>query len=380
MAALADLCRFIPTTAGTTDWVYSSVVGGCQSPTAANVQNGVKYKVYAVSSDLTQWEIAEGSYVASSGLFPRTTVLYNSSGSGTAAGQSGAGTRINFATVPQVAVVGLAEDVISVEVANSFTAAQRTQARANISAVLKGHLFGLTLSTAGSSASFGVAAGDAADGTGADLMALASAYTKTTGPWAVGSGNGALDSATIAASTWYHVYLIKRPDTGIVDVLISLSPTTPALPTNYTSFRRIGSMKTNPSSLWTLFYQYGDDFLWDVAVQDYGQQPGTTSQFLLTIPSVPSGVAVKAILSIGIAAPASSGEARGFILSANTNSPSPGTTTWNVGLLGSTNQQAYTSVTAVTNTSAQLRAQINNAAAFIYVGTIGWTDARGRLA
>jgi len=134
MAALADLCRFIPTAAGTTDFVYSSVVGGCQSPAAAGVQNGVKYKLYAVSSDLTQWEIFEGAYNAGTATFPRSTVLYNSSGTGTSAGQSGAGSRINFSSVPQVSIVGLAEDLISVEVANLFTTTQQAQARSNIAA------------------------------------------------------------------------------------------------------------------------------------------------------------------------------------------------------------------------------------------------------
>ena len=49
-------------------------------------------------------------------------------------------------------------------------------------------------------------------------MLLASAYTKTTGSWAVGSGNGGLDTGTITNSTWYHVFLMQRPDTEVVDI------------------------------------------------------------------------------------------------------------------------------------------------------------------
>ena len=48
------------------------------------------------------------------------------------------------------------------------------------------------------------------------LLSLASAYTKTTSAWGVGTGNGSLDTGSIANSTWYHVYLIKRVDTGVV--------------------------------------------------------------------------------------------------------------------------------------------------------------------
>jgi hypothetical protein len=57
-----------------------------------------------------------------------------------------------------------------------------------------------------------------------DFIKLASAITKTTGAWAVGSGNGALDIGTVEATKWYYSYLIKRADTGVVDALLSLSP------------------------------------------------------------------------------------------------------------------------------------------------------------
>jgi hypothetical protein len=125
MAAFLDGCRFNPTAGGTTDWTYSSAVTGYQSPAAANVVNGRLYKYRAESSDLSQWELGEGAYNTSTGVLARTTVLYNSSG-GTS--------KINFTTVPQVAVVALKEDLISVEEANGFTATQQAQARANINA------------------------------------------------------------------------------------------------------------------------------------------------------------------------------------------------------------------------------------------------------
>lgn len=140
MAAFLNNCRFIPAAGGTTDWVYSSAVGGSQSPALAGAVDGRKYKFLGISSDLTQWEIAEGAYIASSGTFARTTVLYNSSGTGSATGQSGAGTKINFTTAPNVAIVGIKEDLVSVEEANSFTASQRARARANIDALKKNYV------------------------------------------------------------------------------------------------------------------------------------------------------------------------------------------------------------------------------------------------
>src|SRR6476620_2882180 len=116
MAAFLDGCRFNPTAGGTADWTYSSAVTGYQSPSAAGVVNGRLYKYRAESADLSQWEIGEGAYNTATGVLARTTVLFNSSG--TAA-------KINFSAAPQVAIVALKEDLISIEEANSFTAAQK---------------------------------------------------------------------------------------------------------------------------------------------------------------------------------------------------------------------------------------------------------------
>lgn len=140
MAAFLNNCRFIPAAGATTDWAYASTVGGCQSPALAGAIDGRKYKFIAISTDLTQWEIAEGAYTAASGTFARTTVLYNSSGSGTSSGQSGAGTKISFTVAPNVAIVGVKEDLISIEEANTFTAAQMAQARANIGVQKKNYI------------------------------------------------------------------------------------------------------------------------------------------------------------------------------------------------------------------------------------------------
>lgn len=131
MAAFLDLCRFVASAGGTTDWTYSSTVSPYISPTAAGAVNSRVYKVRAESADLTQWEVSEGAYnSAGAGSFARTTVLYNSAGTGTL--QSGAGTKINFTLAPQVWVVASKRDLLSIEEANSFTTAQKSQAKANL--------------------------------------------------------------------------------------------------------------------------------------------------------------------------------------------------------------------------------------------------------
>jgi hypothetical protein len=136
MAVLYDNVGFTPTAGGTTDWTYSARVAGYNNPADGGVGNGKVVRYHAFSSDRSQWEIGTGAYNTGTGVLARTTVLFNSSQTGTAAGQSGAGTKINFTVAPTVVIVGLAEDLIGIDYANAFTAAQRAQARANAGAAL----------------------------------------------------------------------------------------------------------------------------------------------------------------------------------------------------------------------------------------------------
>lgn len=256
---------------------------------------------------------------------------------------------------------------------STFWRGDGTWASVGGSTIVRGAIDGLTLSTAGSSATFSVASGLAADDGATDYMSL-SALSKTTSAWAVGSGNGALDTGAIANSTWYHVYLIKRTDTSVVDVLISTSASSPTMPANYTLKRRIGSMKTNGSAQWTKFIQRGDEFLWDVPVGDVAAaSPGTSgTSYVLT---VPTGIQVNAIgsgawffvtsgnylkLSSTATAGAAASAANFSLYSAS--GTTPGTTGFSIR----------------TNTSAQIRARSDGSGGSMYITTDGWIDSRGR--
>lgn len=262
----------------------------------------------------------------------------------------------------------------------NLTSSQKTQARSNIAAVLRGHLWGLTLSTAGASATFSVSSGEAADSVPSDLMTLSSAISKTTSAWAVGSGNGALDTASIAASTWYHVHLIKRPDTGVVDVLISLSATAPTLPANYTIFRRIGSMKTNGSSQWTKFIQDGNVFMLDVPVSDVSAANPGTAAVTRTLANIPLGIRVQAYVSAGFTASVSTDNPGQIYLSDLSVADTAAS--------GVPNFMAYQSPTAgagmvyvFTNTSSQIRSRVavSTAGTTLTIVSFGWIDTRGRV-
>lgn len=125
----------------------------------------------------------------------------------------------------------------------SLNSAQQAQARSNISASLTGDSFGLTLTNNSSDVAndIDISAGEAASTeTNPVLMVLSTTITKRLdAAWAVGSGNGGLDTGTVGNST-YYIWLIQRLDTGVVDALFSLSSTAPTMPANYTAKRVIG--------------------------------------------------------------------------------------------------------------------------------------------
>lgn len=249
---------------------------------------------------------------------------------------------------------------------------------ASISSILKrGYIDGLTISVTASSSTFTVAAGVAADSTNAVLMTLSSSLAKTTAAWSVGAAAGALDTGTIAANTWYTVYEIYRSDTGVVDILISLSASAPTMPTNYTNKRRIGSIETDVSSNWRLFLQTGDDFYWLSPYADF-VSAGSTTASLLTV-SVAPGVKVKGYFSIAVDGGAVG--AQNVYLSdpaltdlAPSYTASPGATiAWN----GASTQSISSQATCYTNTSGQIRHRelnTNN----VYIVTLGWNDPRGK--
>ena len=128
-----------------------------------------------------------------------------------------------------------------------------------------------------------------------DLLFNIAALGKTNGAWAVGDAAGGLDTGSIASSTWYHVWAIYRSDTGVTDYLLSLSASSPTMPTNYGEKRRIGSVKTNGSDQFVSFIQRGDKFIWNVAVES--TTTTSTTSTLRTL-DVPDGIIVDAMINV----------------------------------------------------------------------------------
>lgn len=249
-----------------------------------------------------------------------------------------------------------------------------------IGSVARSHLAGLTLSTAGSSTTMSVAAGQATDSTNVQMMTLASALAKTTSAWAVGNAQGGLDTGAIANSTWYHFYVIQRPDTSVVDILFSLSASAPTMPTNYTLKRRIGSGKTDGSGQWIAFAQDGDYFRWVASVLDVDVTNPGTAAVSRTL-SVPTGVNVFAIFnSLFISTTDATSENLMYSdLAANDEAVSLSATPLAQSQANNTsNGPGF--FTIRTNTSAQIRSRVDGSDGNtkIRIATLGWIDRRGK--
>lgn len=116
-----------------------------------------------------------------------------------------------------------------------------------------------------------IAAGGAMDATGAYSMTLAAITKRLDAAWAVGTAQGGLDTGAIGDSD-YHIWLIARSDTGVVDVLFSLSSTGPTMPANYDYKRLIGFFKRVGGAI-VAFKTYeteggGIDLLWSSPTLD----------------------------------------------------------------------------------------------------------------
>lgn len=243
--------------------------------------------------------------------------------------------------------------------------------------LFRSYLAGLTLSNDSVTPNtiIDIAAGTCTSDDNTTVMTTA-AITKTTGAWAVGSGNGGLDTGAVANGTWYHVFIIKRTDTGVTDALISTSATTPTLPANYTKQRRIGSFKTDGSAHILAFKQFGDVFYWAATVADVSAVSIAVTTANLATLSVPSGVQVDAMFRGELSPGTSTNNLLFTSPDENDQVPAGG---FNSLVAVGSGAQVSADFIKRTNTSGQVRWRASAANGSIWIQTYGWCDLRGRF-
>jgi hypothetical protein len=184
------------------------------------------------------------------------------------------------------------------------TTAFVTAAVASASALPRMYISGLTYANNSTDPTndIDIAAGACRDATNAVDMTLSATLTKRLdAAWAVGTGNGGLDTGAIGNND-YYIWLIKRSDTGVVDALFSLSASAPTVPADYDYKRLIGWFKRVGGTIVT-FTTYeteggGIELLWSVPTLDINLANTLTTTRRTDAVKVPLNFSVEANLNV----------------------------------------------------------------------------------
>jgi hypothetical protein len=213
------------------------------------------------------------------------------------------------------------------------------------------------------------------------VVHFASAKTKRLdAAWAAGSGNGGLDTGSIANDT-YHVFVIANDNLSNYDVLFSTSPTSPTMPANYVVKRRVGSFMRSGGAI-VAFKSYGQGrtrtYYRNVPVEDRNTtNPGTSSLF--TTLSIPTDVQFEAIVSISLRESTAGAGTVTYLLatSPDQTDTTPSSSVYNLLKIGNAGADACSSMFRIfTNTSAQIRTRVNRSGGdqIHTISTVGWVD------
>jgi hypothetical protein len=266
--------------------------------------------------------------------------------------------------------------------AETLTAASQHTVRKNISAALKGHIFGLDAALAADTEhDLTFAVGEAASTeTDPVLMKLTSALTKRfDATWAVGTTNGGMQSgSSLPTSGTVHVHLMERSDTGVVDVIGVPNGTTLVLPSGYDRSRRIMSFRTDSSANILGFVQRGDKFILAAAIKDVAATNPGTSTVLRTL-SVPAGIQVEVDISLRVTQLDATETLAGI---SSADATSLNSLMYNSGEVGGSTQHRASGFLSgiLTNTSSQVKSvlYVSTANTTLDIYTYGWVDKRGK--
>jgi len=248
-----------------------------------------------------------------------------------------------------------------------------------------GYLYGLVLSNDGADPTndIDIATGKARDASDTVDMVLASALVKRLDTaWAVGTNQGGLDTGAVGNNT-YHIWLIKRSDTSVVDALFSLSASAPTMPTNYDYKRRIGSIVRAGGAI-KLFQQDGDTFIWKVPVSDVAATNPGTAAVTRTL-TIPTGIRVEAIIGVLARGTTNTGNPVDvFVSDLSITDTAPTTSAFSIAGYNGSAVENYvgSTIRVFTNTSAQVRSrvEVSTANTVLYLNSLGWVDTRNRFA
>jgi hypothetical protein len=228
-----------------------------------------------------------------------------------------------------------------------------------------------------------ISAGEATDSTNTANISNPNTLVKQIdAPWTVGSAAGGFPSGlTLTNDTQYHMFEIKRSDTGVIDAGFDTSLTAANLladATNYDLYRRVGTIFYGTATI-IAFQQYGDRILWDLSIQELSGS-ASTSGATLTI-QTPIGVECIALMSMGGTATAVAGAMYGLLSPLNITNSAANSSRFNAagGGFGSTNEAHASNMDILTDTASGIRQRVSTNTNMSWkIHCHGYIDKRGK--
>lgn len=249
-------------------------------------------------------------------------------------------------------------------------------------AAAPGHLTGLGLTQdTDADHDISIAIGSCADSTGVFMMALYSVLVKQLdATWTAGTNaGGRFSGVSLSASTWYHVFLIRKTSDGSIDAGFDTSASAANIPAGYVAFRRLGAVKTDGSSNIVDFLQDGDRFYWAVPPLDINTTNLTASAWTSFTVSGPLGVRTSVFGQLQSGSGLASEGADFALRAADASDGNPTRGDGSILFGPNTSSQDIVFGTwgpVLTNTSSQIAYYASNAGT-LYLRTRGWIDRRG---
>ena len=227
-----------------------------------------------------------------------------------------------------------------------------------------------------------IAVGEAKDSTNAQLIELTTAITKQIdSTWIAGDDAGGIAAGiTVGNDTWYHVFLILDVTNDIVDAGYDTSVIATNLladATDYTLFRRIGSVLTDGTANIIAYRQTRNHFEWSNPPLDVNRTTDATSEQTGTL-SVPPGVEVRAAINGASAGVAGNVYVHHPDIDDEVPAPlSPGTPVAPLYTFGASTGIDGTYFECNTDTSQQIQYRTTHADIDVHLSTLGYYDHRG---
>lgn len=223
-----------------------------------------------------------------------------------------------------------------------------------------------------------ISTGATKDSTNAYRMELSSVLTKQLdATWAVGDDAGGLFTGSVAADTWYHVFLIRKDTDGSIDAGFDTSVSAANIPAGYTAYRRLGSVLTDGSSNILGFDAVeiaggSLSFTWDAPVRDVALTTLPDTNRNLVALSVPLGV--ETIVKMNIYA-ADTVNRYIWVKSPTQTDVAASGTDLTLAIVADA-LAGSTTLDVKTNTSSQVAYRGDATTIDLYIWTLGWLDRR----